>query len=219
MWTREELTRIGEICLRHEVTVISDEIHCELTYAGHDYTPYQSLGHDFAIHSVACISPSKAFNTAGLQIANIVAPDEHIRRRVDRGINDNEVCDVNPFGVEGLMAAYNHSADWLDALRGYLWANYEYLLSFFRLHLPQYLVTPLEGTYLVWVNCSATGLSSEAVADALYRGCGVRVNPEAMYNPNRDHSFIRLNIACPRAQLEEALQRMQPVLASLINGK
>ncbi|MDE6858205.1 MAG: pyridoxal phosphate-dependent aminotransferase, partial [Alistipes sp.] len=124
VWTRDELRRIGEICLRHDVFVVSDEIHCELTFDGRDYTPYATLGGEFARRSVVCTSPSKAFNIAGLQTANIIAPDDEVRRRIDRAINDNEVCDIGPFGVEALMAAYGEGEEWLDALRGYLWDNY-----------------------------------------------------------------------------------------------
>ena len=103
VWTREELTAVGEICIRHGVTVVSDEIHCELVYSGHRHIPFASISDDFLRHSVTCVSPSKAFNIAGLQIANIIAPDETMRRRIDKAININEVCDVNPFGVLSLI--------------------------------------------------------------------------------------------------------------------
>ncbi|MFK1889722.1 MalY/PatB family protein [Bacteroides fragilis] len=132
VWTPEELRHIGDICLRNGVFVVADEIHCELTYEGHDYTPFASLSERFQQNSVTCISPSKAFNLAGLQIANIVALDEEVRRRIDRAININEVCDVNPFGVIATIAAYNEGGEWLDALRKYLRGNYEYLCHFFR---------------------------------------------------------------------------------------
>ena len=127
VWTPEELWRIGDICLHNGVFVVADEIHCELVYEGHDYTPFASLSERFRQNSVTCVSPSKAFNLAGLQIANIIAADEGVRRRIDRAININEVCDVNPFGVIATIAAYNEGGAWLDALRKYLWENYEYL--------------------------------------------------------------------------------------------
>lgn len=110
VWTPGELRRVGDICLRHGVTVVADEIHCELTYEGHDYTPFASLSEEFRQHSVTCLSPSKAFNLAGLQIANIVAADEEVRRRIDRAININEVCDVNPFGVIATIARLQRKA-------------------------------------------------------------------------------------------------------------
>ncbi len=207
VWSREELLRIGEICLRHDVLVISDEIHCELTYAGHDYTPFASLGGEFLRRSVTCLSPSKAFNLAGLQIANIVAEDEQIRRRIDRAINDNEVCDVNPFGVEALMAAYGRGEEWLDALRGYLWENYLLVRTHCARHLPHCPVLPLEGTYLVWMDCHATGMKAEPLARMLAEQHGLLVNPGTMYGPDGE-GFLRLNIATPRSLLAQGLQRL-----------
>ncbi len=212
VWTREELLRIGEICLRHGVMVVADEIHCELTYEGHDYTPFASLSDEFLQHSVTCISPSKAFNLAGLQIANIVAADDAVRRWIECAININLVCDVNPFGVIATIAAYGEGGAWLDALRKYLWENYEYLRRFFAERLPQYPVLPLEGTYLVWIDCRASGLDSDAVTERLQEQQRLMVNPGTMYGPGGE-GFIRLNIACPRTQLANGLERMARVLS------
>ena len=207
VWTRNELRHIGDICLRHGVFVIADEIHCELTYEGHDYTPFASLSDDFLWHSATCLSPSKAFNIAGLQIANIVAADEEVRRRIDRAINDNEVCDVNPFGVLATIAAYNEGEAWLDALRRYLWGNYEYLKDFLAERLPGYTVSPLEGTYLPWLDCRHTGLTSDALADRLLHEQRLMVNPGTMYGPGGE-GFLRLNMACPRSVWREGLERL-----------
>lgn len=114
VWKREELVRIGEICIRHDVTVVSDEIHCELVFPEYRYTPFASISENFRHHSVVCISPSKAFNIAGLQIANIICADANRRAKIDRAINDNEVCDVNPFGVIATQVAYNEGEEWLN---------------------------------------------------------------------------------------------------------
>ena len=211
VWTPEELRRIGDICLRNGVFVVADEIHGELTYEGHDYTPFASLSERFQQKSVTCVSPSKAFNIAGLQIANIVAADEEVRRRIDRTININEVCDVNPFGVIATTAAYNEGGEWLDALRKYLWGNYEYLCRFFEERLPQYPVLPLEGTYLVWIDCRALGIGSDATTLRLQEGQKLMVNSGTMYGPGGE-GFIRLNIACPRTLLADGLERMARVL-------
>ena len=211
VWTPEELRRIGDICLRNGVFVVADEIHCELTYDGHDYTPFASLSEHFQQKSVTCVSPSKAFNLAGLQIANIIAADEEVRHRIDRAININEVCDVNPFGVIATIAAYNESGEWLDALRRYLWENYGYLCRFFRERLPQYPVLPLEGTYLVWIDCRASGMGSDAMVLRLEEQQRLMVNSGTMYGPGGE-GFIRLNIACPRTLLIDGLERMARVL-------
>lgn len=214
VWTAEELRRIGEICLRHDVFVVSDEIHCELTYAGHDYTPFASLDERFRIHSVTCLSPSKAFNIAGLQIANIVAADETVRQRIDRAININEVCDVNPFGVIATIAAYECGAEWLDGLRAYLWENYCMVKRFFAGRLPHYPILPLEGTYLVWIDCRAAGTGSDRITSLLLEQQKLMVNSGTMYGPGGE-GFLRLNIACPRSVLAEGLERLAKGLSSV----
>ncbi|MCH5328564.1 MAG: pyridoxal phosphate-dependent aminotransferase [Coprobacter sp.] len=208
VWTREELLRIGDICLRHDVFVVSDEIHCELTYEGHDYTPYYSLGEKYTARAAVCVSPSKAFNIAGLQIANIVAADPEVRQRIDRAINDNEVCDVNPFGVAALTAAYNEGEEWLDALRRYLWENYQCVRSFFQDRLPDYPILPLEGTYLVWIDCQTAGIGAEELAQRLLDEERLMVSPGTMYGEGGEH-FLRLNIACPRRVLLEGLEKLE----------
>ena len=214
VWTREELTKMGEICFRHNVFVASDEIHCELTFDGHEYTPFASLGEEFAMRSASCISPTKAFNIAGLQIANIVAKDDDVRRRIDRAINIFEVCDVNPFGVEALMAAYNEGEEWLGALKEYVWANYLMLKEFFANKLPQYPILPLEGSYLAWVDCKSSGLTSAELAERLEMEQKVMLNAGAMYGAAGE-GFLRINLACPKTVLAEGLERIEKVLSKL----
>ena len=162
---------------------------------------------------MTCISPSKAFNLVGLQIANIVAADGDIRRRIDRAININEVCDVNPFGVEALIVAYNEGAEWLDALRKYLWENFRYLVMYLAEHLPELTVVPLEGTYLAWIDCRALSVGSERMAQRLMDEARLMVNPGMLYGPGGE-GFIRLNFACPRALLTDGLERLTGILKS-----
>ena len=207
VWTRDELTRIGDICLRNHVFVIADEIHCELTFNGNHYTPFAALSDTFLQNSATCTSPSKAFNIAGLQIANITIADADIRQRVDKAININEVCDVNPFGVDALMAAYNECGDWLDQLTDYLWDNYLYLIDFFARELPQLSVTRLEGTYLVWVDCRSLGESSVVLAQRLRKAHKVWLNAGSLYGAAGE-GFLRINIACPRSLLKTGLERI-----------
>ena len=212
-WTREELTRMGEICLRHDVTVVADEIHCELVFPPYAYTPFASVSEEFQRRSVTCISPSKAFNIAGLQIANIVAEDDDMRQRIDRAININEVCDVNPFGVEATIAAYNEGEEWLTQLIDYLQGNYDYMRDFCAEHLPRFPLAKLEGTYLVWMDCSALRLPSETLEQALIEEAGLWLNAGAMYHSPQE-GFMRWNIACPRTRLAEALERFRKFAAS-----
>ncbi|WP_455584199.1 MalY/PatB family protein [Bacteroides sp.] len=208
VWTRQELTRIGEICFRHDVLVVADEIHCELTLPGHTYTPFASISKDFLMNSVTCISPSKAFNLAGLQIANIISADETMRMKIDKAININEVCDVNPFGVEALMAAYNEGEEWLEELRHYLSVNYNYLKAYFMEYLPLFPVVMLEGTYLVWVDCKILEKSSKEIVTALLKKERILVNEGSMYG-EAGEGFIRINIACPRQVLIDGLNRLK----------
>ncbi len=211
VWTAGELRRLNDICLRHGVRVLSDEIHCELTRPGLAYQPFAAVSDDCRRNAIVASSPSKSFNTAGLQIANIISDDAEARARIDRAINVNEVCDVNPFGVEALMAAYNEGGPWLDALRQYLWGNYAALCRFFAERLPALGVTPLEGTYLVWVDCRALGATSDELAARLASEGRVMVNSGTMYG-RAGEGFIRINIACPRSRMMEGLGRIAAVL-------
>ena len=211
VWTKQELTRIGDICIRNNVWVVADEIHCELVFPGHTYIPFASISQEFLMHSVTCTSPSKAFNLAGLQIANIISADTDIRTKIDKAINVNEVCDVNPFGVEALMAAYNDSEEWLEELKQYLFDNYNYLRAYFSEYLPEFPVSMLEGTYLVWVDCSVLNQSSDEIVKPLLEKEKLWVNEGSLYGEIGE-GFIRINIACPRQQLIEGLNRLRRAL-------
>lgn len=215
VWTREELERLGNICLKHGVWLVSDEIHCELVMPGHEYVPVGTLSEELARRSVVCISPSKSFNMAGLQIANIVAPDEEVRRKIDKAININEVCDVNPFGVEATMAAYNEGGEWLSQLLDYLWGNYVYMRDYCREYLPGFPLAVLEGTYLAWMDCRVLGLSSEALEERLLRDAKLWLNAGTMYG-DEGEGFMRWNLACPRALLQEGLSRFR---SCVLHGK
>lgn len=199
VWTREELTATRDICRRHGVTVISDEIHCELTHPGFEYIPYLTIDPE----AVACCSPSKAFNIAGLQIANIVTFPE-VHSRIDKAININEVCDVNPFGVIALREAYSHGAEWLDALNGYLYDNYLFLRRYLKENMPMLRVCDSESTYLAWIDIRALGITADEV-EARGKEHGVWVNAGTMYG---GQGYIRINYACPRARLAEGLNRL-----------
>ena len=208
VWTKDELERMNDICLRHHVKVVSDEIHCELIMPGHRFQPFAAVSEACRQNSVILNSPSKSFNIAGLQVANIVCAQPEWRRRLDRAININEVCDLNPFGPVALIAAYNEGEAWLDELCQYLWQNYLSLCEFASKHLPQWKVCPLEGTYLPWVDITATRLTSRQYADRLLSDARVWVNPGTMYGPQSGEGYIRLNIACPRSRLTEALEKI-----------
>lgn len=208
VWTREELTRIGEICLRHGVTVVSDEIHCEFAYPGHAYTPFASISDDFLHRSVTCVSPSKAFNIAGLQIANIVCADEAVRQRINEVINLHEINNVNPFGVIATIAAYNEGESWLLQLLDYLRGNYECMRDYCARHLPDFPIAELEGTYLAWMDCRKLRLSSRELEERLLQEAELWLNAGTMYG-DAGEGFMRWNLACPRARMLEGLERFR----------
>ena len=208
MWTRDELTRVAELCRKYGVRVVSDEIHCELTLYDNEYVPFGSLPDELSRDSITCCSPSKAFNTAGLQIANIVCRDAEVRNRIDRAININEVCDVNPFGVIALQAAYSDEGyEWLTQLRKYISANYDLLLERFARELPKCKVMRMEGTYLAWIDCSELHISSDEIEEMLMHENKVWVNAGSMYGAE-GAAFIRINMACTSELLNEGITRM-----------
>ena len=208
VWTKEELTKIGEICLRNNVIVVSDEIHCDLVYDGHTHIPFASISYEFLQNSVTCVAPSKTFNLAGIQVANIISADEVIRKKIDKALNVNEVCEINCFAVEALIAAYNEGGDWLDELRSYLYDNYKLLSEFFEKYLPHLPVLPLEATYLVWVDCSALGIASKEIVDKLLVNEKLCLNEGTMYG-EAGEGFVRINIATQRDRLIRGLKKFR----------
>lgn len=208
VWTRDELTRVAELCRKYGVRVVSDEIHCELTLYDNEYVPFGSLPDELSRDSITCCSPSKAFNTAGLQIANIVCRDAEVRNRINRAININEVCDVNPFGVIALQAAYSDEGyEWLTQLRKYISANYDLLLERFARELPKCKVMRMEGTYLAWIDCSELHISSDEIEKMLMHENKVWVNAGSMYGAE-GAAFIRINMACTSELLNEGITRI-----------
>ena len=213
VWTADEMAKMNEICQRNGVKVIADEIHCEIVMPGYKYIPFASVSDDCLANSVTLLSPTKGFNIAGLQIANIVCSDEIVRKRINRAININEVCDVNPFGVVALQAAYNESADWLDQMNAYVYDNYIELKSFCHEYLPKLEVLRLEGTYLAWVDVNALEFTADELTQLLADKANVMVNSGTMYGQKAGQGYIRINLACPRQRLREALNRIGRLLA------
>jgi cystathionine beta-lyase len=213
VWTPKELELMNDICLRHGVKVVSDEIHCELVMPGYRFQPFAAVSEACRQNSVILNSPSKSFNIAGLQAANIICSQPSWRRRLDRAININEVCDLNPFGPVALKAAYNESEEWIDELNQYLWGNYQLLCEFVEENIPQWKVCKLEGTYLPWVDISAMNITAQTLCDKLLNEANVWLNPGTMYGPKTGEGYIRFNIATQRSRLREALERIKSLLA------
>ena len=211
VWSADELRRLDAICARNGVTVVSDEIHCEIVMPGFRYTPFATVA---TAASVSCISPSKAFNTAGLQTANIVAPDKRMYAAIDRAININEVCDVGVFGPVALIAAYNHGEEWLEEMIHYVHGNYEYCRDYVAGHIPGVRVMPLEGTYLAWVDVSALGVPVAELCERLRSEAHVWFHPGTVYGADGE-GYLRINLATRRAVVEEALRRFADFVSGL----
>ena len=205
VWPKEDLEKVADICRRNGVIVISDEIHCELEMPGYHFTPMASISKESQDNTVTMNSPSKSFNIAGLGISNIITNNPQWKMMIDRVININEVCDVNPFGVIALQTAYNEGEPWLNELNSYIFDNYRLLVSLFEEELPEFPVTKLEGTYLAWVDVSALKMSSDEIENSLLENGKVWINSGVMYG--RD-GFVRINLACPRLRLEQGLGRV-----------
>lgn len=209
VWSRDELRRVGDICLRHGVTVVSDEIHCELAAPCYAYVPFATVGEDIARNSIICVSPTKPFNMAGVKIANIIIPDPDIRERVRRDVEKREVGSPGPFGIDALIAAYTEGgAEWLDELNVYISDNYEFMREYVEKYLPGFPIMKLEGTYLVWMDCSALGMDSPALEETLKSEAKIWLNSGTMYGRGGE-GYMRWNLACTRAVLEEGLRRFR----------
>lgn len=214
VWTFEELETLAQLCCRHDVIVLSDEIHCEFVdpELGRRYQPFPPIAEKSGCSWVIANAPNKAFNIAGLQTAYIVASDKDFRTRIDRAINDNEVCDINCFSFVALQAAYTpEGEEWLDQLVAYIYANYRFFRETMKAARPELPIARLEGTYLAWVDVSSWACqppydgSSERLAAELRLQRKVWINGGEMYGQG---GFLRVNLATQRSRLAEALRRI-----------
>ena len=208
IWDRETLERIGVLCRKHHVVVVSDEIHCDLTAPGRDYVPFASVSEDCRDNSVTCIAPTKAFNIAGLQTAAVCVPNSVLRHKVWRGLNTDEVAEPNAFAVDAAIAAFTKGGEWLDALRAYLEDNKTLVKEFVKRELPGLHVVPSEATYLLWVNLGSRETSAEDVAEFIRRKTGLYLSAGNPFGGDGGR-FLRLNAACPRTVLEDGLSRLK----------
>ncbi|MBR5638679.1 MAG: pyridoxal phosphate-dependent aminotransferase [Muribaculaceae bacterium] len=207
VWRKEELLKVNELCLKHGVTVVSDEIHCEMMMPGEHYTPFASISQEAQANCVTCGSPSKSFNIAGLQAAFIVSSNSRIKADINKALIDNQVCAINPFGLEAFMAAYNHGESWIEQFNEYIAGNFDMMREMMEKELPDFHITPMEGSYLAWVDVTPTGMTSAEVTKKILDDGKVMVNDGAMYGKAGD-GFIRINLATQRSVVEEATRRI-----------
>lgn len=208
---KEELMRVGEICRKYGVIVVSDEIHCDFTFEGHKHTIYASLGEEFANHSIICTAPSKTFNIAGLQASNIFIPNPEIRKAVKKAMTATGYSNLNQMGIYAAQAAYTYGRPWLEELKAYLAENVRVLREFLKNEMPQVKLVEPEGTYLVWLDFSELGISDDELNDRIQNQAKVWLNRGTMFGAEGE-CFQRVNIACPRKTLEEALLRLKKIM-------
>jgi cystathionine beta-lyase len=214
VWAPDELLRLGEICIKNQVLIVSDEIHGDLILKGHVFTPFAGLGQDFAQHSIVCTAPSKTFNLAGLHTSNIIIPNPQLRARYKKTLESNGLMGVGPFGVVALEAAYNHGEEWFDQLLEYIQGNLDYMEAYVSRHLPQIRLVRPEGTYLVWLDCRDLGLDKWELKELMLEKAGVFLDEGFIFGPEGE-GFERVNIACPRTILAEALERIRNAIDAL----
>lgn len=208
IWDRETLAKVGELCYKHHVLVVSDEIHCDITDPGKEYIPFASVSEVCRENSITCVAPTKTFNIAGLQTAAAIVPNPNLRHKVNRALNTDEVAEPNAFAIQAAVAAYNEGEEWLDALREYLYENKQYVKHFLEEELPEISLVPSEATYLLWLNCGDICENSKILAKHIRRETGLYLSNGVQYGRGGE-KFLRLNIACPRARLQDGMQRLK----------
>lgn len=214
VWTVEELQKLGEICLRHHVIVVSDEIHNDFVYPGYEHTVFANVDPRFAEFTLTCTAPSKTFNLAGLQISNIFIPNENLRKAFKTEIDRTGYDEPNALGVVACEAAYRAGEDWLEQLRAYLLKNLNFLRDFLQEKLPQIHLVEPEGTYLVWLDCSELGITGKELDQFIVDKAGLWLDGGSMFGPS-GAAFQRVNIACPQATLELALNKLKEAVDNL----
>lgn len=215
VWTREELTGLGDICLRHGVYVVSDEIHADFVYPGYRHLVFAGLKPEYADLTVTCTAPSKTFNLPGLQVSNILIKNEKIRRLFIEEIRKTGYGQPNLLGLIACQAAYEQGAQWLDGLKQYLTGNLAFFRDFLKNELPALRLVEPEGTYLVWLDCRGLRLSDEELDRLLVEKAKLWLSPGSIFGAG-GQGFQRFNIACPRAVLKEGLHRLKEALPTFL---
>ena len=208
IWDRDTLARVGELCWTHRVTVLSDEIQCDLNDPGKEYVPFASVSEHCRENSVTCIAPTKCFNIAGLQTAAVSVPNPFLRHKVWRGLNTDEVAEGNVFAVDAAVAAFTEGGPWLDGLREYLYANKQTVKDLLERELPMIHLVPSEATYLLWLDCGKLTEDTKQLSGFIREKTGLYLSEGGQYGKTGER-FLRLNIACPRSRLLDGLERLK----------
>lgn len=211
VWTKEELLAVGEICLKHNVIIISDEIHCDFTYPGHPHTIFATLSSALEKQCIICTSPSKTFNMAGLQTSNVFIPDKNLRNIFKKELNASGYSQLNALGLIACKSAYQNGAFWLDELKEYLNENLTFTRTFLEKNLPELSLIEPEGTYLIWIDFSKLGLTHKELEHLIIEKANLWLDGGVIFG-RETALFERINIACPRSILKEALERLEKAI-------
>lgn len=207
IWDKETLKRIGDLCSKYHVLVLSDEIHCDLTEPGWGYMPFASVSENCRRNSITCVAPTKAFNLAGIQTAAVIVPDDNLRHKVSRGLNTDEVAEPNVFAVIAPVAAFAYGGEWLDALRGYLWENRRFAEEYIKREIKDVSPVSARATYLLWLDCRNVIGNSTELCHFIRSHSGLYLSDGKEYR--NGEGFLRMNLACPRERVEEGLKRLK----------
>ena len=214
VWTREELTRLGQICLKHNVIVISDEIHSDIILKNHKHIPFASISKEFCKNTITCMAPTKTFNLAGLQSSFLVMSNPYYYEVMDRAFSTLDIKRNNAFSLVATEAAYNYGEDWLDELIKYIEDNVDFAIEYIKTNMPKLKVKKPEGTYLLWVDFNGLNVDEKDLKDALINKGKVALNSGSSFGIGGD-GYYRINLACPRAMVLEALKRIEFAINSL----
>jgi len=211
VYRREELLRFAEICLKHNVMVVSDEIHADFVWAPHVHTTYATLGAEYVNNCMVCTAPSKTFNLAGLQISNVFIPNEKLRKRFTKQMEKSGYSQLGTFGIVACEAAYTYGEEWLDELKAYIWENIQFTRNYFEEYLAPLEVFVPEGTYLMWFDCEKLGMTGAERDRWMLEEAKLWLDSGAMFGPDGE-AFERINVACPRIALEKGLAQLRQAL-------
>lgn len=214
VWTKEELKQLGDICIKHNVKVISDEIHSDIIFKGYKHIPFASICKEFEQNSITCMAPTKTFNIAGLQMSQVILPNEDDYKVLDSAFARIDIRRNNAFSLVATEAAYNHGEEWLTDFIDYLEGNMDFAVSYIEQNMPKLKVRKPQGTYLLWVDFSELGLSDDEVAKFLVENAKVALNNGPSFGIG-GQGYQRINLACPRSMVEEALTRIKNAIDSL----
>ena len=214
VWTKEELLKVGDLCLKYNVITVSDEIHSDFVWDDNVHTPFATLGEEYQQNCIVCTAPSKTFNLAGLQVSNIFIPNQKLRRAFRKQIDAAGYSQLNTLGLVACQAAYTYGEEWLTQVKAYIRSNITFVDDYLKQNLPQIKMLPIEGTYLVWLDCSALGMTADEREQWLWHEAKLWLDGGGIFGKEGE-AFERINVACPRATLLQGLEQLKAAVEGL----